>query len=156
MCLNFPVNKFTSPNFGLMVILLNIFFRLSESHILTQRDRKFSFWNWGTLCDWPAVYWSRMVVMVTPHLSVSGPFLAMIIFSLPSPPTGALSVPVVNCRKRRFCSSLKECNVSQNSLQETNPEAVITAWNQQLEKNSSPAGSYHILHVYGLSPLNQM
>lgn len=51
------------------------------------------------------------------HLSVSGPFLAMIIFSLPSPPTGARSVPVVNCRKRRFCSSLNECNVSQNSLQ---------------------------------------
>lgn len=50
------------------------------------------------------------------HLSVSGPFLAIIIFSLPSPPTGALSVPVVNCRKRRFCSSPNECNVSQNSL----------------------------------------
>lgn len=51
------------------------------------------------------------------HRSVSGPFLAMIIFSLPRPPTGALSVPVVNCRKRRFCSSPNECNVSQNSLQ---------------------------------------
>lgn len=59
------------------------------------------------------------------HLSVSGPFLAMIIFSLPSPPTGALSVPVVNCRKRRFCSSPNECNVSQNSLQCTHTDPTV-------------------------------
>lgn len=56
------------------------------------------------------------------HLSVSGPFLAIIIFSLPSPPTGALSVPVVNCRKRHFCSSPNECNVSQNSLRHKHEE----------------------------------
>lgn len=60
---------------------------------------------------------NEMFCLSFAHLSVSGPFLAMIIFNLPSPPTGALSVPVVNCRKRRFCSSLKECSVSQNSLQ---------------------------------------
>ena len=51
-----------------------------------------------------------------PHLSVSGPFLAMIILSLPRPPTGARSVPVVNCRNSLFCSSPNKCNVSQNSL----------------------------------------
>ena len=56
------------------------------------------------------------------YLSVSGPFLAMIILSLPSPPTGALSVPVVNCRNSLFCSSLKECNVSQKSLQRKLPK----------------------------------
>ena len=38
----------------------------------------------------------------------SGPFLAIIIFNFPSPPTGALSVPVVNCKKSLFCSSVNE------------------------------------------------
>ena len=50
-------------------------------------------------------------------LSVSGPFLAMIIFSLPRPPTGALSVPVVNWRNSPFCSTPNTCTVSQKSLQ---------------------------------------
>lgn len=50
------------------------------------------------------------------YLSVSGPFLAIIIFSFPSPPTGALSVPVVNWRKSLFCSSVNEWTISQNSL----------------------------------------
>lgn len=51
------------------------------------------------------------------YLSVSGPFLAIIIFSFPSPPTGALSVPVVNWRNSLFCSSVNEWTISQNSLQ---------------------------------------
>lgn len=50
------------------------------------------------------------------NLSVSGPFLAMIIFNFPSPPTGALSVPVVNCKNSLFCSSVNEWTISQNSL----------------------------------------
>lgn len=50
------------------------------------------------------------------YLSVSGPFLAMIIFNFPSPPTGALSVPVVNCKNSLFCSSVNEWTISQNSL----------------------------------------
>lgn len=50
------------------------------------------------------------------YLSVSGPFLAMIIFNFPSPPTGALSVPVVNCKNSLFCSSVNEWTIYQNSL----------------------------------------
>lgn len=40
----------------------------------------------------------------------------MIIFNFPSPPTGALSVPVVNCKNSLFCSSVNEWTISQNSL----------------------------------------
>ncbi len=50
------------------------------------------------------------------YLSESGPFLAIIILSLPKPPTGALSVPVVNWRNSLFCSCPNECTVSQKSL----------------------------------------
>lgn len=59
------------------------------------------------------------------YLSVSGPFLAMIIFNFPSPPTGALSVPVVNCKKSLFCSSVNEWTTSQNSLMKKDTILVL-------------------------------
>lgn len=64
------------------------------------------------------------------YLSVSEPFLAMIIFNLPSPPTGALSVPVVNWRNSLFCSSPNEWIVSQKSLwaQKTTLSSNASQW----------------------------
>lgn len=50
------------------------------------------------------------------YLSVSEPFFAMVILSFPSPPTGALTVPLMNWRNNLFCSSSKDRTVSQKSL----------------------------------------
>ena len=50
------------------------------------------------------------------YRSVSEPFLAIIIFNFPRPPTGARSDPVVNWRNCLFWSSPKQWIVSQKSL----------------------------------------
>lgn len=61
-------------------------------------------------CVWNEVkgFTVGMMLYVNNYLSESGPFLAIIIFNFPSPPTGALSVPVVNCKKSLFCSFVNE------------------------------------------------
>lgn len=51
--------------------------------------------------------------------------MAMIILSFPSPPTGALSVPVVNCRNSLFCSSENEWTISQNSLRRKHTTGLV-------------------------------
>ena len=63
------------------------------------------------------------------NLSESGPFFAMISFSLASPPTGIRSLPVVNWSSLRFCSSEKAWQISQKYLRR-NGENVshLTNW----------------------------
>lgn len=80
------------------------------------------------ICHWAVFEFSRHCFSsraVARYLSVSGPFLAMIILSFPSPPTGALSVPVVNCRNSLFCSSVNEWTISQNSLGRKHITALV-------------------------------
>lgn len=57
-----------------------------------------------------------LVKLAVWYLSVSEPFFAMVIFSFPSPPTGALTVPLINWRNSLFCSSSNALMVSQKSL----------------------------------------
>lgn len=66
------------------------------------------------------VYWSvhgRIKFILVQYLSESGPFLAMRSLSLEKPPTGILSLPVVNINNCFFCSKEKPCTISQNHLQ---------------------------------------
>lgn len=50
------------------------------------------------------------------YLSESGPFLAITSFSLEKPPTGILSLPVVNISSCFFCSRVNSCTTCQNHL----------------------------------------
>ena len=52
------------------------------------------------------------------YLSESGPFLAMMRRSFENPPTGILSLPVVNISSCFFCSREKLWTTSQNHLQQ--------------------------------------
>lgn len=78
----------------------------------------------------------RIKFILVQYLSESGPFLAMRSLSLEKPPTGILSLPVVNINNCFFCSKEKLCTIYQNHLQAEQIPPLNNNWTPWLDNKS--------------------